>query len=154
VSKLEDALWEADAALKRCKPDQGRVARSNGRKLMLRALHKARAALDAEFPVIPKTKRPRRTRTVRQRLRGKTKLGPNSTLKLVRAGVSPSQFLTLGSEDLGDPPGESITYAPSWMVRALRADLPPKLIAEAVRSQKKRRQINATLRLSGRGKTP
>ena len=37
------------------------------------------------------------------------------------------------------------------LARALNAKLGHKLIAEAVRSQKKRRQINATLRLSGRG---
>jgi len=156
VSKLEDALWEADAALKRCKPEQGRVARNNARRAMLRSLRKARTALDAEFPVIPKTRKRPVRRSVKQRLRGKSRVGLKEMMGLVKLGVAASGFLTIGDSVGGNSSGTTVNlhYAPSWMVRALNAKLPPKLIADAVRSQKKRRQINAMLRLSGRGKTP
>lgn len=151
MSKLEDALWEADAALKRLKPEQGRVARRNARQLMLKALRKARAALDAEFPNVPKERRTRRkSRSLKQRLRGMSRIGMSQMINLVGAGVGNAQFHVI-TDSAGKGATESLCYAPSWMVRALRAGIHEKLIAEAVRSQKKRRQINATLRLSGRG---
>jgi len=153
VSRLEDALWDADAALRRLKPEQGRIARRNARQAMLKALRKARQALDTEFPGIPKENRARRkNRSMKQRLRGKSRIGLNEMIALLKAGVGSRQFITMTDSDQTMRGGVvSLHYAPSWMVRALNAKLAPKLVAEAVRSQKKRRQINATLRLSGRG---
>ena len=84
-------------------------------------------------------------------MRGKTQIGLANVVKLVGAGVGNSAFIKLTSQITPRGTSSTVYYAPRWMVRALRAGIDHKLVAKAVRSQKTRRQINATLRLSGRG---
>jgi hypothetical protein len=145
MSKLEDALWDADTALKKLKPEQGRIARKNARQRMLKALRKARVALDEEFPHERKPITSRKKPNPRRAVRGKTPISQGAHRQLLAAGVSPSQFIERGK------PGATAhkIYAPKWMARAAKARLPASTIATAVRSQKVRRRIMATLRLKG-----
>ena len=60
----QDKLWDAgveyDRATKKLSVEQGRVARANARKTMLRVLRKMRTTLDKEYPTIAKTTSRRR----------------------------------------------------------------------------------------------
>ncbi len=55
-----------DRAVARLSDNQGRVARNNARRAALTALRAMRAALDRDFPVVPKKVAPRRRKTRRQ----------------------------------------------------------------------------------------
>jgi hypothetical protein len=138
---LDDAIDRLLKARKRLKDDQGRIARRNARQNALRALRQARAALDVEYPSIAKPRRKARKAKPRgARLRNMSRLGTGQALRLIEAGMSRNQFEFIDTKDV---------YAATWITRAMRAKIGVKLIVEAVRSQKKRRQINATLRLKG-----
>ena len=144
MSKLEDALWDADAALKKLKPQQGCIARRNAREVMLKALRKTRAALDEEYPITRRTvRRRRKNRTPGQQQKGKLVLSNLDALLLLQAGISSRYIIEL-------PQGRGKAFwAPWWMARALGTDIPVKSIAAAVRDLKQRRRIMATLWLKG-----
>lgn len=146
MSKLEDALWDTDGALKKLKSEQGRIARKNARERMLKALRKARTALDEEYPLTRKTvRRRRKNKTPAQLRRGKHGITLTEANTLLLAGVSDRYVFKLPVR-----PGSNIKFwAPWWMARALRAGIPAKNIAAAVRSPKLRKRIMATLRLKG-----
>jgi len=57
---LDKKLKDITRARKRLNEEQGRVARNNARRAMMKALKEARAALDKEFPVIRGKAKPRR----------------------------------------------------------------------------------------------
>lgn len=158
MGKLEDALWDADAALRKLEPKQGRVARRNARTRMLTALRKARAALDDEFPVIRKPVTRRRKPKRGRKLQGKLEIEEGRMQKLLLAGVNPNHFDQAPRRPPKRKKSGSVTtyptvwWAPRWMVRALQYRVDPSEIATAVRSQKKRRAIQALVRLSSMGR--
>jgi hypothetical protein len=174
MSRLENALWEADAAFHRLEPEQGRVARRNARQAMLKALRKARMALDAEFPQERKTvKRRRKNRSVDAQLVGFAVISDEGFRSLSLAGVKKTQFRSAPSplaissykrklsankrcerrgerkiyQNLSEPP--QVIWAPIWMINALRIGVAPADIAKAVRSKTKRASIETFVRLRG-----
>lgn len=149
---LDEAIAKALKARKRLREDQGRIARRNARAATLTALRQVRAALDEQYPVIRKENvKRRKPRSLNQRKKGMLRINSKTMIDLLKAGVGQQQFLSITSDGTTFPT-EPVYYAPAWMVRALNAKIDIRLVADAVRSQKKRRQINAMLRLSGRGK--
>lgn len=150
MGKLEDALWDADAALRKLEPEQSRIKRRNARTKMLAALRKARAALDEEFPGIRKPVTRRRKPKRRRKLQGKAEIRESEMQTLLLAGVSANNFDRAPRQPAkrgGVTTSPTVWWAPHWMVRALRHDISADEITNAVRSQKKRRAIKALIRL-------
>lgn len=141
--KLDDAIRDLEVARKRLVDEQGRIARRNARRAVMAALKKARAALDTEYPAERKPVAKRKKPNPRRKYRGKVEIEPIDVRELLLSGVKPSAFTRAH-------PGGTRIYAPSWMVRAMRAGIDPKLIAKAVRSQKVRKQIDGLIRLRGK----
>lgn len=157
-SKLEDALWDADAAFKRLKPEQGPLGRRNARKAMLKALLKARKALDKEFPLEHKTRKRRRKKGL---LNGYSHIKRSDMYKLFDVGVRHTQFKHLPRPSdvrAAQRNGEDkrslvkIFWAPNWMTHAINADIDIRTIAKAVRSQLSRKRIDTLIRLGRTGK--
>lgn len=145
MTKLEAALWEADAALKKLQPEQGRVARRNARQAMLKALRKAREALDEQYPVKRKPiRRRRKTRTPHELKKDKLVVTATEAARLLKAGVTTGHVI-----DLPGVRGATAWYATWWIARAHRAGMPLKTIVAAMRSQATRKGIQATLKLKG-----
>lgn len=141
--KVDDAIDKLNAAYKRLAPEQGRIARRNARRAYLDALRSLRKALDDEFPAIRKPVTNRKKPDPRRAVRGKDVIPQWMHRELLAAGVRPAQFVERGRA------GETShrIYAPRWMHQAARAGIAPQLIAQAVRSQKIRKRIDAMVRL-------
>ena len=141
--KLDDAIDKLNAATKRLKNPQGRIARRNARKAYLYALRCLRQALDEEYPTIRKVNVKRRKPDPKRAVRGKQTISQAGHRQLLAAGVNPSQFIERGNAgELGHK-----IYGPSWMVQAWYADIDPKAIAKGVKSIKARKRIVTLMRL-------
>lgn len=141
--KIDDGIDKLNAAMKRLDAEQGRIARRNARRAFLYALQCLRKGLDEEYPNIAKEVVNRRKPDPKRAVRRKMSISQQAHRQLMAAGVSPSQFVERGKA------GETThkIYAPHWMGDAFYADIDPRTIAKAVRSQKQRRRILALLRL-------
>jgi hypothetical protein len=67
MNSIKTALERLHDALKRLKPDQGRIARRNARRTALGALQSVRNALDKDFPAISKPRKARRPKVLHWR---------------------------------------------------------------------------------------
>lgn len=144
--KIDDGIDKLNAAYKRLEEPQGRIARRNARKAFIYALKCLRQGLEDEYPLERKKVTRRRKADPERAVKGKVIIGIAAHRALLKAGVSPSQFVERGKKK-GRRTGPVVIYAPEWMDRAFTAGIDHKLIKEAVRSQPKRRRINAMIRL-------
>jgi len=163
--KLEDALWDADAAFKRLKFEQGAIARRNAREAMMKALRKARKALDDEYPLQRRVAKKKRKRSKDD---GRVRVSTIILADLLRAGVNRSHFRRRpsawsvdfeakerakalkkgrGREDK-EPPVQD--WAPGWMVRALTTGFDAKAVSKAVSDRKLRHKIATVVALGGK----
>lgn len=158
MNRLEDALWDADAAFGRLKPEQGRTARRNAREAMLKALRKARKTLDEEFPL--ERKSPKRRRRRGHPLDDFAEVGVKDAQRLLMAGVSRTQLRQRPRQtDINSAlrNGRStktlhkVHWAPKWMVCALDAKIDIRTIVKAIRSQPTRQRIETLIRLGRTG---
>lgn len=144
---LDDAIDRIVRARKRLNDTQQRVGRRNGRAALLKALREARQVVDQEYPPIPK-KRPGTRRRRRSRLsadahsRGKRTVSTAQMGRLLNAGVAKSRFRI---------DGNTWIWTDAWIRRALDARVSARTIAEACRSPRRRKRLDAALRL-GAGK--
>lgn len=98
--RLDRAATKLTKALGRLNDDQGRVARGNARTAALAALRDLRAALDADYPVIPKSSPKRR------------KPRPITAEKLRKAGYIPLREQTFSAAVLASEAGIRLRFLP------------------------------------------
>lgn len=148
--KIDNAIDKLNAAYRRLDEPQGRIARRNARKAFMDALRALRKGLDDEYSLEKKPVRQRRKRRVGlKRVEGLVEVNGITRLKLLAHRVAPSYFKTIQVP----PNGGKRYYTQPWVRRALDAGFSHETIAKAVRSQKVRRQIAASIRL-GKKKAP
>ena len=159
ADRLEDALWDADTAFKRLKPEQGRLARRNARDAMLKALRKARKTLDEEFPLERKPVKRRKRR--KHPLDDFAEIRNSDMQRLLLAGIRRTQFkhrsrqsdISFAIRKGRDPKQlDKFYWAPKWIVRALDVNIDIRTIVKAVRSQSARKRIDTLIRLGFRPK--
>lgn len=149
---LDDAMKKLTQARKRLEAEQGRIARRNARTAVMAALRSVRAALDEEYPAVRKERKVRVKMTgeaiERRRRRKLARMRPIDTQTAAEFALHKIPVEVVHQKTKHGQPLSSSWYVDAWVLRARRvADI--KLVAEAVRSPKARKKIEAMLRLGG-----
>lgn len=144
--RVDNALSAIRKAGKRLQPEQGERARRNAREAMLTALRQARAALDAEFPLLSSERKTRRSSSPLAKQRRK------ADFERKHRQVDSAQAATLQAR--GVPTVRRLDHnkvprfwVPLWVRTMMDAKEPMTTIVDCVRDWRKRKRVLALIQL-------